>query len=217
MLALSLSHAEARQLAIPPVFQQTPVWCWVAVSEMSLKHYGLPNLDSRGNYQCGIVGTLGGPCAANCFNCVFPAGMMQNLATAMSNYPARALAVLRRQVRAVVASNMPTYLIPPLIHEEIDQGHPVIAGISPGNAPGSTFRYPPGISQHVALIVGIEGDGPDAMLTVNDPYPFAPHEDPYLRAGAVRTTAGQYRISARLFAVNLNWTNTIIMRPGPPR
>lgn len=217
VLSILAGGAEARQLNIPPVFQETEVWCWVAVTEMSLKHYGLPSLNPTGGYQCGIVNTLGGACAVNCGNCVFSAGMMQNLATAMQNYPSRAITVLNRQVRAVAANNIPTALIPPFIHQEINQGHPIIAGISPSDAPGSSFRYPPGISQHVALIVGIEGDGPDAILTVNDPYPFRPHEDPYLRVGATRVEPGRYRIMARSFAIGLNWTNTINMRPGPVR
>ena len=34
--------------------------------EMTLKHYNVPNLSQGGSYQCGLVATLGDPCASNC-------------------------------------------------------------------------------------------------------------------------------------------------------
>lgn len=142
---------------------------------------------------------------------------MSNIATVMSNYPYSALRATNSDVRAIAAANMGSYLIPEFIHEEIDLDNPVVAGISPSDAPGSSFRYPPGLSRHVALIIGIEGNGPEAILTVNDPYPFTPQDDPYTRAGARKIAPGQYEISARSFAINLNWTNTINLRAGPVR
>jgi hypothetical protein len=213
-LGAPVSHAG--QLNIAPEFQKTPVWCWAAVTKMVLMHYGVPSINQT-DYQCGVVNSLGGPCAANCYNCVFPAGMMQNIATVMGRYPSVAINVLGRQVRAIAAGNLPFPLLPDMIHQEINGGHPIVAGISPSDAPGSSFKYPPGISQHVALIVGIEGNGLGAMLTVNDPYPFPPGQDPYLRVGGVRVAVGQYRIPAQQFAQGLNWTNSVNMRPGPPR
>jgi hypothetical protein len=108
-------------------------------------------------------------------------------------------------------------LVNEFIYDNIDNGHPIIAGISPGSMPGSSFRYPPGMSEHVAVVIGVEGRGPDAILTVNDPYPYKPREDPYLRVGARKIAVGQYLISVKSFAINLNWTNSIFMRSGPIR
>lgn len=220
------SRTEARQLSIAPVPQETPVWCWLASMEMTLKHYNVPNLSQGGSYQCGLVATLGGRCATDCRQCVFPGGSMQNISVVMNNYPAIAARILGRLTTQVRSTNLPHYFnagtnynlfVNDFIYDNIDNGHPIIAGISPGSAPGSGFRYPPGLSEHVAVIIGIEGRGPQAILTVNDPYPYRPNEDPYLRVGARKNMGGQYAISVQSFAVNLNWTNSIFMRSGPIR
>jgi len=47
----------ARELPVPFVAQQTPVWCWAAVSEMVFRYYG------RGAAQCQVLtGWVGGDC-----------------------------------------------------------------------------------------------------------------------------------------------------------
>ncbi len=223
---LAPSLADARQLNIAPVLQETPVWCWLASMEMSLKHYNVPYLSPGASYQCGLVATLGGRCAASCAQCVFPGSSMQNISMVMDNYPAVAARVSGRLTTQVRSTNITHYFQPTtnydlfvdgFIYDNIDNGHPIIAGISPGSAPGSGFKYPPGMSEHVAVIVGVEGRGPRAVLTVNDPYPYQPHEDPYLRVGARKNRPGQYFINVQSFAVNLNWTNSIFMRSGPIR
>jgi hypothetical protein len=162
------SIVEARQLNIAPVFQETPVWCWLASMEMSLKHYGVPNLNPGGDYQCGLVATLGGQCAFDCRRCVFPGSSMQNISTVMNNYPAVAFQVLHKLVTQMSSANMSHYFSPntdydlfvdQFIYDNIDNGHPIIAGISPGSVPGSGLKYPPGMSEHVAVIIGVEGRG----------------------------------------------------------
>ena len=151
---------------------------------------------------------------------------MPNISRVMDNYPAVAVNVLNKLVTRLSSTNLPhrfaqganyNLLVDGFIYDNIDNGHPIIAGISPGSAPGSVFKYPPGISEHVAVIIGVEGRGPGALLTVNDPYPYKPHEDPYLRIGAHKNVPGQYSIGVERFATNLNWTNSIIMRSGPIR
>jgi hypothetical protein len=47
------SSVEVGQLNMAPVFQPTPVWCWLASTETSLKHYGVPDLNPGGDDQCG--------------------------------------------------------------------------------------------------------------------------------------------------------------------
>lgn len=139
---------------------------------------------------------MGGPCLQNCANCVIAGGMMQNIANIISRYPATAVQVLNVQVRAIAATNMQTWFPTQIIHDNIDSGHPIIVGISPGEV---SMAYPPGASQHVAVLTGISGDGPQAILTVNDPYPFAPGQDPYIAAGGQQVEQGKYRISHAAF------------------
>lgn len=57
IICSSFSSTQAyadRLLNTPVVLQETPVWCWAAVTEMILRAYGKPPLSPRG-YQCGIV------------------------------------------------------------------------------------------------------------------------------------------------------------------
>jgi hypothetical protein len=86
------------------------------------------------------------------------------------------------------------------VKREIDNGRPVVAGISPS---GYSVN---GVSQHVALIVGYDGSD----LIVNDPFPFAlAGGDPYIAAGATAIEPGQYSIAYRSFVNHLRWRETI--------
>jgi hypothetical protein len=205
--------SNAAQLNIPAVYQQTKVWCWAASAEMVFRHYGVRSI-SNVSYQCGIVNALGGACFQNCANCVIAGGMMQNIANIISRYPATAVQVLNAQVRAIAATNMQSWFPTEIIHDNINSGHPIIVGISPGEV---SMQYPPGASQHVAVLTGITGDGPPAVLTINDPYPFESGQNPYIVAGGQQVALGQYHISHNAFTNRLRWTNSIIVRPGPPR
>lgn len=54
-LIFSGTQAHANKfLNTPVVKQETPVWCWAAVTEMVLRAYNKPSVSPRG-YQCGIV------------------------------------------------------------------------------------------------------------------------------------------------------------------
>jgi hypothetical protein len=96
-------------LAILPVMQQTPSWCWLATGEMIFKYYHIP--PNAPNYQCGeargqganftgLPGQLAvaGPCWANCLPCA------TFLQASMSLVP-----LTQGQIKA-----------------EIDAGHPII-------------------------------------------------------------------------------------------
>ena len=72
------SIAEAAFLPISPEIQQTPVWCWAAVSTMVLKWFGYPNVNPGGNFQCGFVAVAFPSCDLDCRQCIQPAGPMQN-------------------------------------------------------------------------------------------------------------------------------------------
>lgn len=65
----TLAGQSFKVLPVPPRYQETPVWCWVAVGEMVFRYYGIPNMNGPGNYQCGVIGALAGPyspCWGNC-------------------------------------------------------------------------------------------------------------------------------------------------------
>jgi hypothetical protein len=88
------------------------------------------------------------------------------------------------------------------VEAEIDGGRPIVAGISPSGYNISN------VSQHVALIVGYDGDD----LIVNDPFPFASNfftGNPYEAAGGEAVSRGQYRIPYRQFVERLRWRESI--------
>jgi hypothetical protein len=45
------ARAVSEKLNIPPIPQNTAVWCWLAVSEMALRYHGVPNTNPAGIYQ----------------------------------------------------------------------------------------------------------------------------------------------------------------------
>src|SRR5690242_10232152 len=78
VLALGSAKADTI-LDVPEVQQATYVWCWVAVSEMVLRYFDVPNVNPAGVYQCGFiginaVGTTAQICNADCRFCTVPAG-----------------------------------------------------------------------------------------------------------------------------------------------
>jgi hypothetical protein len=94
------------------------------------------------------------------------------------------------------------------VKKEIDEGRPIIVGLSPRG-----FKVD-GIRQHMALIVGYDTSSGDMMLTVNDPFPF---EDmvflwigsPYVTAHAIEDGDGRYQVGYEAFRSKLKWTQTL--------
>lgn len=203
---------KAESLDIDPQMQRTRVWCWLAVGEMIFSHYGVPNLNPMGNFQCGIIGvvTLGTgyhACSMDCRRCEFPAGSAENMRYMLETYPVRA-----RQLEGVGSTGIAVELrSSPLskrsLVREIDAGNPVVAGINPsGRPPGA-----PPVSQHVALVVGYEDDG--EILIVNDPYPFYVDgwHNPYLASGGEELEPLQYRIAYSDFRHGLDWAESMTL------
>ena len=94
VLLFGIPFAKANEsLPIPPVVQQTQLWCWAAVLEMALKYYGYGIVNPRGNYQCGIVAMLGGNCAFDCRRCVTGIGSFNNLGAVLEAYGAVTLSL----------------------------------------------------------------------------------------------------------------------------
>lgn len=199
-------------LIIPPVQQETEVWCWLAIGEMIFKYYGLPNINPGGDYQCGIIGAVGysqnGACDAcniNCRNCIRPAGSSSMTSYMLTVYPKVACRNLNLSNRTLKQSFVSDYLSANFLISELDQHRPVIAGINPG----SQFVLPGG-SQHVALIKGYYFDvNNQLMLRVNDPYPYETKGvDPYGLNGAIANGDLSYQISFVNFVNGLKWNTS---------
>jgi uncharacterized protein YvpB len=90
------------------------------------------------------------------------------------------------------------------ITENIDDGNPMIAGISPS---GMGRFYPPTMSEHAIVIVGYDDEA--GTVIVNDPYPYPPGADHYTRTGGRMLRRGQYEISYPAFVQVLGYKDTI--------
>ena len=196
-------------ISIPPIQQNTEVWCWLAVGEMIFRHYGLPTVNGAGNYQCGIVAAVGysinGGCDAcniNCGNCIRPAGDASMITHMLRVYPQVACRDLYTSNQTLNSTFISNYLTETALVTELDANRPVISGINPG----SQFVLP-GNSQHVAVITGYFYDaGNNLILYVNDPYPYAiTGTDPYINNGAVTSGNLSYTIPYVNFVNGLLW------------
>lgn len=196
-----------RVLTINPVAQQTEVWCWAASAEMVFRHYGLPNINPAGNYQCGIVAAYFGPsspCWFDCFACISSIASMSQMQLLINGYgsvarqftPSRVLGS-RLLFSALSFSDTA---------REIDDGRPIVAGISPNG-----FVYP-NISQHAVVIVGYQNNASGQWVIVNDPFPYdtvPSSPNPYMAFGATRLRPGQYLVAYAALLSGLRWGNTL--------
>jgi Papain-like cysteine protease AvrRpt2 len=199
-------------IVIPPVQQETEVWCWLAVGEMIFRYYGLPTVNPGGDYQCGIVGAVGysqnGACDAcniNCGNCVRPAGSAAMVSYMLTTYPKVACRELYNQNRTLNNLFFSGYLSETNLVNELNLNRPVIAGINPG----SQFVLP-GNSQHVALIKGYYYDsGNNLILKINDPFPYyTTGFDPYVANGAIANGDLSYEMSYAAFVNGMLWNTS---------
>jgi peptidase C39-like protein len=200
--------ANSAMLGISPVAQQTPEWCWAASAQMVFQHFGFPNLNPAGNYQCGVVAAQGGPCIANCGFCLNAGGTTYRVAAVMQMY-----AVFAQQMTGFQSPNFRPQtsgiLSPHQIISQIDNGGPIIAGITPSGVP-----YPPGLgfSQHAVVIVGYTGNAGNFNVIINDPYPYPPMAIPYVNAGGTMISYGQYVVPYALFTSVFRYGNSIVFR-----
>ena len=211
-LALSVSVSPTMagevKLHIPPIFQERPSWCWAAVGEMVFKYYYVPAAH-RTDYQCGIVQSrklcTGMP---NCVECEFPPGDEATMVNMLEQYPLMAALDGAAGDIALTVQSKSGSLSEAEVKNELDQGRPIIVGISP---PG--FKVD-GVPQHMALIVGYDDSAGDLMLTVNDPFPYEDMRflwigNAYLSARASGGSAGEYEIDYEKFGLRLKWSQTI--------
>lgn len=176
---------------------------------MVLQYFDVPCVNPAGDYQCGLIGWFFGPnspCYHNCFNCAVPARSAYDIRNLFVLYPQQAgLLVLGQSIRLDFAGSF-THIGKDAIENSIDNGSPIVTGISPDGF----FR---GISEHVAVIVGYEEDDEGKLtLTVNDPFPFDATvfsaQNPYIKAGGIDNGDGSYQIGYREYVTFLQWHET---------
>lgn len=205
------NYTEPSALNIPPVQQETEVWCWLAVGEMVFKYYGLPNVNGFGDYQCGIVAALGyslnggcDACVTNCANCIRPAGNPTMFTYMLNTYPKVACRKAYNENKGLTNAYVANYLAESFLVNELDSLRPVIVGINPG----AQFVLP-GNSQHVALITGYYYNNNELILKVNDPYPYMSKGiDPYVINGAINNGNLSYDIPYANFVNGLKWNTS---------
>jgi hypothetical protein len=212
---ITLPTPTRAELPINAIAQQTEVWCWAASAEMILAYYHEPNLNPAGNYQCGVVGAywyvVGGanhPCVSNCFLCETGASSTFEIQRILTEYGnvARFFGI---SARVLSSQSRFGQLSLPEIANELDNGRPILAGVS---FPGQPTL--PGISGHAVVFSGYDATGTVPTITVRDPYPyeaFIPaNQNPYLKAGGVYVGPGTYRIAlSALSGGNITWGNSI--------
>jgi len=208
LVPVNLTMAAEVKLHIPPVFQERPSWCWAAVGEMVFKYYYVPAAH-RTDYQCGIVqGRNLCKGIPNCVECDLSAGDEATMVNMLEQYPLMATLGGTAGDMALTAQSKSGSLSEAEVKKELDQGRPIIVGISP---PG--FKVD-GTPQHMALIVVYDDRAGDLMLTVNDPFPYEDMRflwigNAYLSARASGGSAGEYEIEYEAFRLRLKWTQTI--------
>ena len=196
-------------LHIPPVFQERPSWGWAAVGEMVFKYYYVPAVH-RTDYQCGIVQERK-LCTQtpNCSECDLPAGDEVSMVRMLEQYPVTAKPGSTAGDIALAVQSMTGSLSEAEVKKELDEGRPIIAGVSP-----SGFKID-GISQHMALIVGYNDSSGALMLTVNDPFPFEDDRflwisNPYQpNMDMSGENTGQYEVSFERFRSKIKWKQTM--------
>ena len=208
LVPANLTTAAEVKLHIAPVFQERPSWCWAAVGEMVFKYYYVPAAH-RTDYQCGIVqGRNLCKGIPNCVPCDLSAGDEATMVNMIEQYPLMATLGSKAGDIALTVQSKSGSLSEAEVKNELDQGRPIIVGISP---PGFKVGGSP---QHMALIVGYDDRSDDLMLTVNDPFPYEDMRflwigNAYLSARASGGSDGEYVIGYEAFRLRLKWTQTI--------
>jgi hypothetical protein len=209
---LCASQLCAKMLHVPPVAQQRAELCWAAAAEMILSYYGVPNLNPVGNYQCAIVAAQGSPCNIYCGMpmCLAGGGTAQRIAAVLRQYVLWASQISRSSARLKIHNR--GILSPQEISSSIDNGSPILAGISP------QMPLPPGLglSQHAVVIIGYENTSRGFEVVFNDPSPY-PTFPTYLEVGGRALQAGQFQLSYNAFIQVFNYGNSITFMTRPRR
>jgi len=175
---------------------------------MVFKYYDIPAMH-RTDYQCGIVqGRKLCSGIPDCVDCDLSSVDEAAVVNMLEQYPGLATQGGKAREIALTVQLKDGSLSEEEVKREIDEGRPIIVGLSPRG-----FKVD-GIRQHMALIVGYDTNSGDLMLTVNDPFPF---EDmlflwigsPYVTAKASEEGDGRYEVGYEAFRSKLKWTKTL--------
>ena len=159
VLPASPGNAQEVMLDVPNVMQETPVWCWAAVSEQIITWSQGPG---RSPPQCALVAMANGAPPTTCCNpnpsCI-RTGSMQQIQALLGTFGGRASALAP-----------PTD--PMTLFRTLAAGSPVILHVRSGQS-----------SSHVVVLRGmriVTGPmGPRALLLVNDPMAHYPSAVPF--------------------------------------
>ncbi|MFN7965865.1 MAG: hypothetical protein U0V87_09300 [Acidobacteriota bacterium] len=193
---------EIRKLDVPPIFQRADQWGYLAVSEMVLRHYGLPPAGSNETYQCGIASLFmpkaeAAACRSECLQCAIKPGTSSDIESTVEQFPSRVGAVLGLPTTQLIAIDRPTPLELPALITRLDAGKPVIATI---------------LGDRAVLIVGYRS-GRNPMVLFNDPDPGAAvlYKAFDAEPGPV---AGGWWVEYDVLRNRLGWSNTVTVAPS---
>ena len=207
---ISPAHAERKELKVPAITQQTPVWCWAATSSMALELLGFRNINPAKNYQCGVVAAAFPDCDDDCTKCVTSLGSMDRLVDVIERYRDLSLWHSRASWRILRPRYVP-YPALASIERSINRHYPVIVGVSPDGKPDD-----PAQAEHTVLITGYDdnyrGTG-EAWVTLRDPYPYSAGQSPYTRAGySYAPATRKARLPWRVLRDRLNLTSAVFLQ-----
>jgi hypothetical protein len=175
---------------------------------MVLRYYNIPGINPAGDFQCGLAAAaIGGICRLGCKLCNVGGGSIQNIALFLNSY-ASYIRISQGVTSPSISSRVLfSSLSPTELAFEIQNGRPVIAGISL-----HLQGLPPGLSEHAVVIVGFEVKDDQMNLVLNDPYPYNASgvQNPYTESGGeITDITGRYKIPYKRMVADLNWSNSI--------
>ncbi|RNI32832.1 hypothetical protein EFY79_19770 [Hanamia caeni] len=200
------ASGQEKTLDIPPVYQQTPEWCWVSCGEMIFKYYDICSINPANNFQCGIIALIGPACNNNCFSCPLPAGSTQTIINMLARYPYYAHNICGSSKTTIGCIDVFGQCSESTIIANIDNDMPIIAGISPAGG-GMGLE-----AAHVVLIVGYDLNQDGTYVIINDPFPYSRLRmtDPYTFYGGQLVEDGQYKMKFSTFTSNFRWNRSLI-------
>lgn len=201
VMAIGVDSARAEKiLDILPYPERAPGQAWVAIAEMVMVYYGVPNTGPD-NMQCSIAFFLTGnrdcrkPEAESEFSAI------SRVIKGYSQYARESFGELPVAMRWEAAKTIP----PDEIVHEIQFERPILVEVEPARNEGEAKP-----EKRAVLIVGTDGPVDNLQLIINDPKAYMPTDNPYLEfGGKVRDRSGQYQIGYADFSAFLKWTTTL--------
>lgn len=188
-------------LPVPPVMQQTPVYCWAASGEMIFQYYHVPSGFGGPSDQASIVRSTGGPfspCWNNPGGCIWPAGTSDTILFMLHTYPEVSRMLTGNQsIPRIMASFQNLPLTESQLKQQIDKGQPVLIALNPSMNGAH-------VPEHAIVLTGYHYAPPPAApmappimwVVLNDPFPYfqVMPTTPYLVLGGVAGTSGLDRL-----------------------